>query len=533
MRLDVAPPGEGQHVAVRYELGAEDALPDPLRVAFPTRWAGRDDLAEDILDVAVRVPGRTDARWEVRPDGTLYVHHGGARHVVVEYRVDPLRGLLSRETRFRALFDQHRLFAPGHALFAQPLDGAAEPVRVEATSRDSAWTLHSTLGRDVAHIDAFDAMLDAAWFAGRYREADVEGETGPIRVRVDPSLSVGTSEIAALAARIDAAQASLVGAGRTMTVVALRRADDPAVQAGSGRRGGYVLELGQDVQRVDDDLVALLAHENLHRLIGHDLVISGGPASDTAWFLEGVTDYLSLLTTTRAGVLPPERFFRRIGAALWADEANPARHLTSAERASRAWTDADAVRFGYDRGFLLGLALDVVLRTESGTSLEAWVQDLRDDPIARARPLTNAALLRALERFTSADWGTFWRAHVTGSESPPIRALLEEHGLRVVERLEPAPYLGARWSQGSGGDWAVTHVDPGSPAEAAGLRVGQALDAAPYVPEQGEVRLSVRTRSGVTDVRITPSLGQRRTYALIATGEEGLSGRLDLTGEER
>ena len=277
MRLDVAPPGEGQHVAVRYELGAEEALPDPLRVAFPTRWAGRDDLAEDILDVTVRVPGRADARWEVRPDGTLYVHHGGARHVVLEYRVDPLRGLLSRETRFRALFDQHRLFAPGHALFAQPLDGAAEPVRVEATSRDSAWTLHSTLGRDVAHIDAFDAMLDAAWFAGRYREADVEGETGTIRVRVDPSLSVGTSEIAALAARIDAAQASLVGAGRTMTVVALRRADDPAVQAGSGRRGGYVLELGQDVQRVDDDLVALLAHENLHRLIGHRPCDQRGP----------------------------------------------------------------------------------------------------------------------------------------------------------------------------------------------------------------------------------------------------------------
>lgn len=528
VHLHVAAPSEGQFIDVQYDLADDAPLPMPLRVAFPIAWAGRDDFADDILRVDVRVPGQPDATWNVDADGTLHVHHANAQHVIVAYRLDPLRGLLTHETRFRALFDRRRFFAPGHALLAQPLDDTAEPLRVRATSSDPAWALDSSLGVPIDEIHAFDAALDAAWFAGDYRAVDTEGETGTIRVRAEPDLRVSASDLAALARRIDAAQAHLMGPDRATTVIALRRADEPSAQAGTGRRGGYVLELGGDVTAVDDDLIALLAHENLHRLIGHDIRVDGGPASATAWFLEGITDYASLLTAAREGVLPSRHFFRRIGAALWADEANPARQLDSRTRASRAWVDADAVRFGYDRGFLIGLAIDVTLRESGAGSVEGWLAFIRDDTSSRALPLTSAALRSSLERYSGTRWGPFWRAHVEGPDAPPVRALLDAHALHVVERLEPAPYLGVRWSQDPQGGWAITHVDPGSPAADAGLRVGQPLAVPPAVPDRGDARFVVQARGARVEVRVAPATGQRRVYALVEAGDEGLSALLDL-----
>lgn len=505
---------------VTFDVVDDAPLPDPLRVAFPVEWAGRDDLHEDITAVDVVAPG---ASWSVTPDAVLLVDHDGLHHIRVSYRLDPMSGLLSRETRFRALFGRHRFFAPGHALLAQPLDGVAEPVRLTIEAGDDDWRLRSTLP-DAAAATDLELLLDAAWFAGPMPAASWRDGDRQLDVVVEPGGSLAPEALAELAARVVDAQRGLLGpdAARRTTVLALTRSDAADVRSGTGRHGGFVLELGRDVDRVDEALVALVAHENLHRLIGHDLRVDPASAYETAWFVEGVTEYLGRLTAVRAGLLEPSSLFLRVAEALTAFEGNPARTMPRSERAARAWSDSDVRRLPYDQGVLLALSIDLRLRAEDRGSLEGWLSYLRDDPSVRALPLTDSTLRDALSRYSGRSWDAFWETSVRGDGLGDVRSQLAELGIDVVERLVPAPYYGVSWGREGADAWRVTFVAPGSPAERAGLYVGQELASEPWVPEGTDAReawFDVVSSRGTRRVQLEADIGQGRSFSLVARSD--------------
>ncbi len=515
-------PEQGARLDIEYRISAgEFPLPSRLRVAFPANWAGRDGFLDDFVAITAEDGAGTPLPSGFSDGGILVIETGRARVATLRYRVRPMRSLLSHGSRFRALLSADRFFAPGHAILAQPLDlGATVTSNVELVTvvDDPRWALRASIPLDDA--PSLQRLVDAAFFAGPFRHGTRRDGPRVVDVWIERTLDVRPEAVAELAARVVEEQTPVLGpviAAQT-TVIVLRRDDDPLVLDGSGRAGGFVLELGTGAVELDESVVQLVAHENLHRLNGHTLRFARSEEFETLWFSEGVTDYVATRRAAESGLTAERAFFATIGRALSLYRGNPASAVPAgANRGNAYWADRDIRRLPYDKGALLGLLIDLQLRRQERGNIDGFLAFLRDDASTRLLPLTNGALRDGLERYSGSSWAEFWAAYVVGNEPLPVFERLNEVGIEVVERIEPAPYYGFRSSVSVEGQWYVSFVEPGSPAERAGLYEGLELVAEPYQPDRtiGVTALvEGRTDRGRRTFAVEATMGQRRAYAL-------------------
>ena len=496
-------------------------LPEVLRVAFPNRVAGRTGFFEAISAIEAR-----DEHGErlnlIVEDGSAYIESGSARAIIIHYQVSPPDRDLTHSSRFRAIGSNQRFFSFGHAIIAQPIDLDPEfdrAARVTTHPEDGEWQIRATI--PLEGRSPITGLVDAGFFAGRFEHVRRSRDGRSVDLWVEESIANQPQTLADLALAVVEAQADLLGDDANQTrVVALRRADDEYARTGSGRAGGFVLELGDAVDARTDGLAELIAHENFHRLNGHALRFSPREELATMWFREGVTDYVAMRNAADNGLIAESAFFRYLGRSIAAYLTNPAREVSMAEREQQFWTDRDMQRFPYDHGSIAALLIDLELR-QSGNDIEGFFSFLRTDGSARVLPLTNSAIRDALERFSGASWTPFFDAHIIGGEPLQVFESLNAIGLEVVERVEPAAYYGFRTSVTVEGAWFVSSVDSGSPSDQAGVYPGMQLRSDPYIPRHdvdGVARLEEVTNRGSRTVEVRASRGQRRAFALTADG---------------
>lgn len=519
LTLRASPPGLGPALDVACSFSRPDGVPDPLVLRFAPAPPGRAPWVDQIADVVA--VDATGAVLTVERDGdALRIETGGRPVVHVGWHLEPSDRLLTESSRFGPLWNTERLYVPGHAVVprAEPAGTWSHDVRVELGT-DGRWPVRSTLP-DLTDV-TFDDLVESAFFAGGWTRVEASEGGSTVDVWAAPGLDGLAAPIARTSARIVHAQADLLGADSAdrSTVLLLRRDDDEEARSGHGRVGGFVLELGVDADIEGPELIELIAHENLHRLIGHRLRFSARDEYATLWFREGVTDYLAVRTMVEAGLLPTTRLFRLIGRAITSYRANPASPMASEDTLREGfWEDRDLRRLPYDKGALLGVLIDLELREQYGSDLGTWVRSLRDDPSVRALPVTGATLRDGLERHTGASWGDFWGRYVEGTEWLPMFERLNEAGLDVVERLEPAPWFGFHATVSATGDWVIGEVSPGSPAARVGLVAGTPLAGPPWIPTEfaeGPARVVVTSSRGGRTVTVPADRGQRRIYALV------------------
>lgn len=529
------PPELGGYAHVAVHLRSERDLPDPLRFALPDRWGGRPGFDQD-LDHFEAFDAQGAPLDLERTEATVRVDTAGADAVTLNYRVRPRNRLATEASRFRALVSRDRAFLPGHALLVQPVGvdpALVASVDLRLPEPAGPWDVRSSIN-DPAHIVPLRALLDAIFWAGPWNCAVVEIDPlGTVEACIDPLSPLEPETLAILAGRVVVAEQHLLGLtlARATSVIVLDRADDPQAVTGNGRHGGFVLELGRDVSLRDPVLAELVAHENLHRLLGHALRFQPDEEIATLWFREGFTDYLSLQALVRAGIVAPTRFFLRIGTALTLFGANPmADRAGVGVEAAEYWQNRDLRRLPYDKGVLLAALVDLALRDDD-LDLAGFLAFLRDDSSARTLPLTNSALRDALGRYSGRDWTAFWTDNVLGAEELPVHTALAEAGLEVVERLLPAPFYGFRPGLTAEGEWFIAEVQAGSPAAQAGLVTGQALTNEPWVPTElgaGSARVVVGGSGVERTIVVTPTRGQRRTSVLESA--DGTTRYLDAFG---
>ncbi|MCB9507068.1 MAG: hypothetical protein H6697_05275 [Myxococcales bacterium] len=467
--LSVDRPGGPLHV----RLSVSDVpLPPRMRVALPSSWAGRDDLLDDLRTIRV-----TDLRGDPLDasrlrDGVV-VATGTATGVIVDYDVAPRASAVTGASRFVGVLTPDWIAIPATAALLQPLDlgaGPAQRVLVSTPTRVPGWVVRATIPLDepLALADLVDAELFAGRFAAERRSAP-GGVTVELWAARPLDAAAGTLADTALAVAV--AQASIIGPARTPTsVVVLPRSDGAGLASGSGRAGGFVLQLGEARASDPTGLVALIAHEHLHQLIGHGLRFDPRDEVATAWFREGLTDYVAVRGAARAGLLPVSAVFARAGDAL-----DGLRARRRAELSEVAAGESFGDRLPYDFGFLVALCLDAELRAR-GSSLDAVLVDLR---LSAGPDLTRASIREVFGRYLGVlpdGWDDPLARSVESFE-----AALGALGLELVTRVRPAPYYGIAWSVVERRGWRVDAVDAGSPAAAAGAYPGMALVAPPWV----------------------------------------------------
>jgi predicted metalloprotease with PDZ domain len=200
--------------------------------------------------------------------------------------------------------------------------------------------------------------------------------------------------------------------------------------------------------------------------------------TELLWFFEGFTSYYDDLFLRRAGLLDDTAYLQLLAKTINQVLQTPGRHLQSVAQASfDAWVKyyrinentPNATVSYYTKGALVALCLDLTLRTEGHTTLDAVMRELWQH--CQGGPMRQADLLRALKKLGKRPFDAELAQWVHGTQDLPTHSLLQAHGAKLHQDKAPlAQQLGLRVSES--GSLTLKNVLRGGAAEAAGLAAG-------------------------------------------------------------
>ena len=288
---------------------------------------------------------------------------------------------------------------------------------------------------------------------------------------------------------------------------------------------------------------SITAHEMIHawnvkRLRPADMVpyrYAQPQPTTWLWVSEGITDYYADVVLARAGIIDTAGFTLLTNGKIEETAATPPVALEDASLST--WihpTDGTGYIY-YQKGSLAGLLLDIMIRDASDNKKGL------DDVF---RELYQTAYKQKWTGFTSEQWWAavsraaggksfdeFNAKFIDGREPMPFAAVLPLGGFRLKVDTIREPRLGVTSAPDSSGV-RVAEVQPGSPAEAAGLRPGDYLDQVgdiavrdPSFGEQfrtryakaGGTKIPVKIRRGgqALDLQIDVRLAERTEQRII------------------
>jgi predicted metalloprotease with PDZ domain len=217
------------------------------------------------------------------------------------------------------------------------------------------------------------------------------------------------------------------------------------------------------------------------------------------WFAEGVTSTYGAYTLERTGLWSREEFYRHLARQMAMLESRPARAWQSVEESSLdAWFEKyplylqpDRSISYYNKGEILGVLLDIEIRDLTGNhkSLDDLMRFLNEQFAHRHRFYREADLAKAAESLTGHSFADFFSRYVSGTEEIPYPSFLEKAGLLLEQQTGSVTSLGFFATPEAGAGVLVEYVEPGSAAEQAGLREGDAilaLDGKPFPQDIGD-----------------------------------------------
>lgn len=258
------------------------------------------------------------------------------------------------------------------------------------------------------------------------------------------------------------------------------------------------------------------------------------------WFAEGVTNSYEAYSLVRTGLWSAQQFYTRWAAQFSELDSRPARRWQSVEQSSLdAWLEKyslynrpeQSISY-YNKGELLGFALDIVIRdaTDNRASLDDMLRYLNEEYARRGRFYNEDEDLRAAAEAAirkaapgaQADLREFFNRYISGTDEMPYQEWLERAGWELKTGGPRRATFGFSIRRESGDIWTLEDLEPGSAAERAGLREGDAIldmngQAVPRQPErwlrdrQPEERVTIRVRRQGDVKDYSFALGQSET----------------------
>lgn len=196
------------------------------------------------------------------------------------------------------------------------------------------------------------------------------------------------------------------------------------------------------------------------------------------WFFEGFTSYYDDLLLVRAGLIDTTAYLKLLTKTVNQVLQTPGRALQSAAQASfDAWVKyyrqdentPNATVSYYGKGALIALCLDLTLRNEGKTTLDAVMRALWLR--CEGGPMRETDVLTVLAELGGRSFTKELTRWVHGTADLPLKPLLEGRGLAVLEEpAQIAQRLGLRVGEGPGVH--IKTILRGGAAERAGFAAG-------------------------------------------------------------
>ena len=196
------------------------------------------------------------------------------------------------------------------------------------------------------------------------------------------------------------------------------------------------------------------------------------------WFFEGFTSYYDDLLLHRAGLIDDSTYLKLLTKTINQVQQTPGREVQTVAQASfDAWVKyyrqdentPNATVSYYTKGALVALCLDLTLRQEGKTTLDAVMRALWLR--CQGGPMTEADLASVLAELSERSFAQELAHWVHSTADLPIQRLLEAQGITVLEEpAQIAQRLGLRVSESAG--IHVKTVLRGGAAERAGFSTG-------------------------------------------------------------
>ncbi|MES2951494.1 MAG: peptidase M61 [Pseudomonadota bacterium] len=233
-------------------------------------------------------------------------------------------------------------------------------------------------------------------------------------------------------------------------------------------------------------LLGLISHEYFHtwnvkRLRPAELArydYTQENYTELLWFFEGFTSYYDDLLLRRAALIDNATYLKLLTKTINGVAQAPGRKVQSVAQASfDAWikyyrqdeNTANATISYYTKGSLVALCLDLTLRAEGKTTLDAVMRALWSR--CQGGPMAEQDLLAVLAQLGARSFASDIARWVHSTTELPTSALLERHGIQIHQEPDQvAQQLGLRVKEGGG--LFIHQVLRGGVAEKAGFASG-------------------------------------------------------------
>ena len=233
-------------------------------------------------------------------------------------------------------------------------------------------------------------------------------------------------------------------------------------------------------------LLGLISHEYFHtwnvkRLRPSELTrydYSQENYTELLWFFEGFTSYYDDLLLVRCGLIDHDAYLGLLAKTINQVHQAPGRAVQTLAQASfDAWikyyrqdeNTPNATISYYTKGSLVALCLDLTLRQEGKTTLDAVMVALWQRCVGG--PMTEADLLTVLQKLGGRSYARELTRWVHNTAELPVKKVLQAHGIEVQDDPDSlTQQLGLRIKEGNGVQ--IHHVLRGGAAEQAGFASG-------------------------------------------------------------
>ncbi|MBX7243209.1 MAG: hypothetical protein K1X92_15800 [Bacteroidia bacterium] len=245
----------------------------------------------------------------------------------------------------------------------------------------------------------------------------------------------------------------------------------------------------QSVNNVTGGIISISAHEfwhvwNVKRIRPAGLFpysYDSEQYTGLHWFTEGVTDYYSVLSMARSGVIPESEGLRILGNNMQSiDNSYAYTQVSPVYSSFDSWLGPSTYanpflrNSFYTLGQRLGLLMDVRLRVITGgkKSMDDVFRYLYENYYEKDLGVPEEGIETALEAISGISWHDFFEKHVRGTQPVNYTDIFKGSGLELISKSNTTATLekiGILQYERSEDGWFVKKINPAGEAFQAGI----------------------------------------------------------------